>query len=313
MAFALATLGHEDQDGGSQLSPFQQRLPPPALLHRPSLLCLYQRSDFLEDLPHRWKKKHGISAEICSRTRDENPLASPTPLLWLFMTLGLVPVIDLCSLNFSPAKTMTLLVSNGLLIMKLRLKVAARIARIPEPPDPPDPPDPLRLLVTSNTIMVFSRFLPSDYECDCSFDEWLGLVKLDPSFIDLVLIVSVELGSLMVAFVRFFAALCRIFLPTAVCMFLLLCHSLASLSPMCDASIGPSGENLIIFMRHPTAVYRFQYVITLTDLDVSVMEARFLLYSSLVIWRISLGSSSNLFLLDVKTITIKAAILALQL
>ncbi|VVB03847.1 unnamed protein product [Arabis nemorensis] len=132
---------------------------------------------------------------------------------------------------------------------------------------------------------------------------------MDPSFIALVPIVSVELG-LMVAFVQFLTALCRIFLPTAVCRFLLLCHSLASLSPMCDASIGPSGENLIAFMRHPTAVCRFQYVITLTDLDVFVMEACFLLYSSLVIWRISLGSSSNLFLLDVETITIKPAILA---
>ncbi|VVB13146.1 unnamed protein product [Arabis nemorensis] len=144
------------------------------------------------------------------------------------MTLGLVPVIDLCSPNFSPAKAMTLLVSNGLLRMKLRLKVATGKARIPEPPDPPDP---LCLLVTGDTIMM------------------------DPSFIDLVPIVSVELGSLMVALVRFLVALCRIFLSTAVCRFLLLCHSLASLSPMCDASIGPSGENLIAFMRHPTACF----------------------------------------------------------
>ncbi|KFK41664.1 hypothetical protein AALP_AA2G156900 [Arabis alpina] len=228
--FALAALGHEDQDEDhhreSRLRPLKQS-PTTLSLNRSSFLrqahCLNRCLRSFDELSLRWVTNHGLSVESHS-VHDENSLVSPIPSLWLFTTLGFALVTDLSVSDISRTKEKALLVLISKFWVKFRLNLAS--AQTPEPPDPPDPPDFMRLRVTVDAIMVSSCLLPSDSKYGGVLVVSTGLVMLDMSCISIIpsvlgvpgYVIVPSTGTL-VAFVRSFTALCRLFSLTAVCRF----------------------------------------------------------------------------------------------
>ncbi|KFK24229.1 hypothetical protein AALP_AAs70168U000100, partial [Arabis alpina] len=77
---------------------------------------------------------------------------------------------------------------------------------------------------------------------------------------------------------------------TAVCRLVHVCNMLESLTPLCDASIGPIGGYIFAFVRCFTAICRFRSDCPVTGTEFPFMECSILPHSSLAFSGMVIGS-----------------------